>query len=71
MTISMTYKVRKSFKYNGKTLNSGDKWVPEGGKFDQQIKNHLVVLVEEAPPPPPKSPAPRKRAPRKATNGAK
>lgn len=43
--------VNKGFKYNGKVLEPGDEFVPEGGKWDHVIldeKNRYIHYEEEA-----------------------
>lgn len=35
--MSIKYRVKNDFKYDGKQYKTGDEWEPEGGKFDEQI----------------------------------
>ena len=43
------YKAKRNFEYNGIKHKPGDIWEPAGGKWDKQIKEHLVIIVEDEP----------------------
>ena len=44
------YVVKRPFLYDGKKLKKGDRWTPNGGRFDKLIieQNHLVGIAGEA-----------------------
>ena len=56
------YIVIKPGKYNGKYLERGDEFIPEGGKWDHVIidPEKKYIRIEEVPDVP-KKPAPKKR----------
>lgn len=47
--MNIVYKAKKQFKYNGEMLKPGDVWEAVGGKWDVQIKEHLVYAEEVEP----------------------
>lgn len=57
------YTVRRKFQYLGRWYKPGERWEPQGGKFDKQIINARTLVVPTVPvvERKPKAPAKKKK----------